>query len=150
MRRSVARMKDPVLEVLLFQVGTARFAVGFGQVKGLVRDLPDPSEMDLTEDPHCVLFEGREVPVFPACDFMQGAAPPAQRPTEAIIFDDGAGLYGMAVDRTERVLSVTPGENLYTLPPRAATDANPCRAWAVLTVAEKPVILLDMSRVAVH
>ena len=150
LRRAVARMKDPVLEVLLFQVGGARFGVSFGRVVGMVRDLPDPSEQDLAGDPHVVLFEGKEVPVFPASDFLSGAAPPAQRPREAIIFDDGRGFYGMAVDATEHVVGVTPGDGLYTLPPLGPDSNEACRAWAVLTLGSRPVILLDMSRVAVH
>ncbi len=150
LRRAVARIKDPVMEVLLFQVGGAHFGVNFGHVVGMVKDLPDSSEADMTADPHLVLFEGREVPVFPACDFLQEAAPPSQRPREAILFDDGEGWYGMAVDSTQHVVGVTPGNDLYTLPPSEATMRSPARPWAVLSVSRKPVILLDMSRVVVH
>lgn len=138
------------MEILLFQVGGARFGVNFGQVVGMVKDLPDPTEHDVFGDPHTVLFSGRDVPVFPACDFLQEAAPPSQRPREAIIFDDGEGWYGMAVDSTDTVVGVIPGNDLYTLPPREATSMSPCRPWAVLTQSERPVILLDMSRVIVH
>ena len=150
LRRSARRMMDPILEVLLFQVGGARFGVNFGQVVGMVKDLPDPCGADTLGEPHTVLLGGGEGPVFPGGDSLLMAAPPSGRPREAIIFDDGEGLYGMAVDATDAVVGITPGDGLYTLPPREATAASPCRPWAVLTQAERPVILLDMSRVIVH
>jgi hypothetical protein len=152
MRLGLGRLTDPVLEVLLFRVGGARFAVTLNQVVGLVRDLPDAKGQGapLTAEPQTMFFEGQEVPVFPAEDFLHDVGPGVAHPSEAIIFDDGEGYYGVAVDATESVLCVTPGDGLYMLPPQEATDMCPCRAWGVLTVAERFVILLDMSRVAVH
>jgi hypothetical protein len=97
-----------------------------------------------------MFFEGQEVPVFPAEDFLHDVGPASSGPSEAIIFDDGEGYYGVAVDATESVVCVTPGDGLYMLPPQEATDHTPCRAWGVLTMAERLVILIDMSRVAVH
>lgn len=149
MQGAVAHLKDPALEVLLFTVGGERYGVPLGQVVGLVRDLP-PEPGREAEDGRILLFEGRDVPVFPAQDFLTDTATHAQIPREAIIFNDGKGLYGMAIDSTETVVDITPGDELYILPPQEATDACPCRAWAILTVGERPVIVLDMSGIAVH
>jgi hypothetical protein len=142
-------MKDAVLEVLLFSVGGVRYGVPLNQVVGLVHDLPDDGR-ELGDETQLMLFEGRDVPVFPADDFLHDVGPDSEIPREAIIFDDGCGLYGMAIDGTDSVVGVTPGDDLYVLPPQEVTDMNPCRAWGVLTFAEKPVILLDMSRVSAH
>jgi hypothetical protein len=148
MRAAVAHLKDPVLEILLFSVGGARYGVALDQVVGMVHDLPGNS-LDDEEDGRLLLFEGRDVPVFPAGDFLRETVLDAT-PGEAIIFNDGQGLYGMAIDATDSVVDVTPGDDLYVLPPQQATDSCPCRPWAVLTVSDRPVILLDMSRVSVH
>lgn len=149
---TVARMKDPMLEVLLFKVGGASYGVALGQVVGVVHDLPPAAaeDADSFSEAQMLLFEGRDVPVFPASDLLHQTAPPTRKPREAIIFDDGRGLFGVAVDGTENVMGITPGVDLYALPPQEATDLYPCRPWAILTVAERPVILLDMSRVSVH
>ena len=146
----VARMKDPMLEVLLFSVGGVRYGVALNQVVGLVHDVPEGSRYDADGAAQVMLFEGKDVPVFPADDFLHEVGPDSQNMREAIIFDDGRGLYGMAIDTADSVVGVTPGNDLYVLPPQEASDLSPCRAWGVLTVAEKPVILLDMSRVSAH
>lgn len=143
------QLKDPVLEVLLFRVGGVRYGVSLGRVMGLVRDLPG-AETDPT-DVRSLLFEGKDVPVFPAADFLAGMGPGTVAAREAILFNDGKGLYGMAVDAADGVVDITPGDELYVLPPEDELDDDaPCRAWGVLTVAERPVILLDVSLVAVH
>jgi hypothetical protein len=150
MRAAARHMKDPVLEVLLFSVAGVKYGVALRQVVGLVQDLPREEAWDLDEDAHLLLFEGRQVPVFPADDFLFDVGPRGGMPREAIIFDDGAGLYGMCIDSTHSVVEVTPGDDLYVLPPQEVTDQAPCRAWGILTLAERPVILLDMSRVSIH
>jgi chemotaxis signal transduction protein len=142
------QLKDPVLEVLLFRVGGVRYGVTLNRVMGLVRDLPD-AKCDPC-DVQTLLFEGKDVPVFPAVDFLRGTGPASERAKEAILFNDGKGLYGMAVDAADGVVDITPGDELYVLPPEEATEESPCRAWGVLTVAERPVILLDLSQIAVH
>ncbi len=148
MHPAVSRIKNPVLEVLLFSVSGVRYGVELGQVVGLVRDLP--AEGARFEEGQLLLFEGREVPVFPAEDFLHDLGPGGCGSREAIIFDDGRGFYGMAVDATESVREITVGDGLYVFPPQEATDIAPCRAWGLLSLAERPVLLLDMSRVAVH
>lgn len=144
----VAHMKDPVLEVLLFSVGGVRYGIPLSQVVGVVQDLPREGMARI--EAQTMLFEGRDVPVFPADDFIAEMGPHSENPREAIIFDDGQGLYGMAIDGTESVVGVTPGNELYMLPPQEVTDLHPCRPWGILTMAERPVILLDMSRVTAH
>jgi hypothetical protein len=146
---SAARLLDPVLEILLFTVGGVRYGVSLNQVVGLVHDLPGEDAAP-DHEAQFLLFEGKDVPVFPADDFLHDVGPDAATPREAIIFDDGRGLYGMAIDSTDSVVGVTPGDDLYVLPPQEATETTPCRAWGILTVAELPVILLDMSRVTAH
>jgi hypothetical protein len=151
MRTAAAHLCDPVLEVLLFSVGGVRYGVCLDQVVGVVHDLP--RDGDATPPSHqaqTLLFEGETVPVFPADDFLYDMGPEGSVSREAIIFDDGRGLYGMAIDSTDTVVGVIPGDELYVLPPQAATAASPCRAWGILTVADHPVILLDMSRVLAH
>ena len=150
MRRSAARLKNPVLEVLLFQVAGVQYGVELGQVVGLVRDLPHQDAGPVGGNPHLMLFEGRHVPVFPADDFLREIGPGSDRPQEAIIFDDGAGYYGMAVDSTGSVIEVTAGDDLYVFPPQEPTDGSPCRPWGWLALSDRPVLLLDMSQVAVH
>jgi hypothetical protein len=150
MRASVARIKNPVLEVLLFRVAGVEYGVELGQVVGLVHDLPNQRTAPVGGDPHLMLFEGRHVPVFPADDFMRDVGPPSVCPREAIIFDDGGGYYGMAVDGTGAVVEVTVGDDLYVFPPQEVTDESPCRPWGWLAAGDKPVLLLDMSRVLVH
>jgi len=150
MRAAVARLKSPVLEVLLFRVGGVLYGVELGQVVGLVHDVPDARTEGSGADPHVMLFEGRPVPVFPPEDFLYTTGPAGGRHHEAIIFDDGSGLYGMSVEATESVREVTAGDDLYVFPPQEATDDAPCRPWGVLSLGQKPVLLLDMSRVAVH
>lgn len=140
---------DPVLEILLFTVGGVRYGVSLNQVVGLVHDLPGEEDSS-DHEARFLLFEGRDVPVFPADDFLHDVGPDSASPREAIIFDDGCGLYGMAIDSTDSVVGVTSGDDLYVLPPQEATELTPCRAWGILTVAELPVILLDMSRVSAH
>lgn len=125
MRAAVARLKNPVLEVLLFRVGGVRYGVELGQVVGLVRDLPPLGAGTMVEDAHLMLFEGRPVPVFPASDFLQTTGTDDRRPSEAIIFDDGRGLYGMAVEGTDRVMEVTVGDDLYVFPPRKRPTSPP-------------------------
>jgi len=150
LRLRVAHMKDPVMEVLLFSVGGARYGVPLSQVVGLVQDLPQEGSPSPGYEGQVMLFEGKDVPVFPAEDFLHEVGPDSEDPRQAIIFDDGAGLYGMAIDSTDSVVGVTPGDDLYVLPPQEVSDLNPCRAWGVLTFAERPVILLDMSRISAH
>jgi hypothetical protein len=143
------QLKDPVLEVLLFRVGGVSYGVTLNRVVGLVRDLPGAKNDPF--DVQSLLFEGKDVPVFPAGDFLLGTGPPSRRSREAIILNDGKGLYGMAVDAADGVVDITPGDELYVLPPEdAEEDDSPCRAWGVMTVAERPVMLLDLSLVAVH
>jgi len=150
MRASVARIKHPVLEVMTFKVGQATYGVELGQVVGLVKDLPAEGSPDDWGDTDRVLFRGRDVPVFPAADFLADAVTPGRKTREAILFDDGAGIYGMVVDRTGTVVEVTPGDDLYTFPPQMVTDSAPCRPWGLLTLQDHPVILLDMNSVTVH
>jgi chemotaxis signal transduction protein len=149
MYTEAAHLKDPALEVLLFTVGGEQYGVPLGQVVGLVRDL-SPGLEEASDDGRILLFEGVDVPVFPARDYLHATAPRSRPAREAIIFNDGEGLYGMAIDGTDAVVDITPGDELYILPPEPPTDACPFRVWAVLTVGERPVIMLDMSRVAVH
>lgn len=150
MHTAAVRILDPVLEVLLFTVGGVRYGVSLNQVVGLVHDLPGEDATASEHEAQFLLFEGKDVPVFPADDFLHDVGPDSAAPNEAIIFDDGRGLYGMAIDSTDSVVGVTPGDDLYVLPPQEVTEMTPCRAWGILTVAELPVILLDMSRVAAH
>jgi len=138
------------MEILLFSVAGVRYGVPLSQVVGLVHDIPGEDGAAPGYEAQVMLFEGKDVPVFPAGDFLQEVGPSTREAREAIIFDDGSGLYGMAIDTTDSVVGVTPGNDFYMLPPQEATELSPCRAWGILTHAEKPVILLDMSRVFAH
>jgi len=149
MRGRATRLKNPVIEVLLFQVAGVRYGVALGHVVGLVRDLSAVTGCGVF-DPHVVFFEGRQVPVFPPEDFLSDVGPGGSVPNEAIIIDDGAGAYGIAVDCTENVVDVTPGSELYIFPPLDDAEPCTCRPWGMLTVAERPVLLLDLTRVGVH
>ena len=150
MRTHVAHMKDAVMEILLFRVGGARYGVSLDQVVGVVHEIPGDSPGTDTYEAQVMLFEGRDVPVFPADDFLADTGPDVSNPSEAIIFDDGSGLYGMAIDATDSVVGVSPGDDLYVLSPQEVSDFSPCRPWGILTVADRPVLLLDMSRVSAH
>lgn len=150
MRARVAHMKDPVLEVLIFSVGGVRYGIPLSQVVGLVKDIPHQQGTQAPIGAQCMLFEGIDVPVFPAADFIAEMGPHSEDPREVIIFDDGQGMFGMAIDGTDSVIGVTPGSDLYVLPPQDVSDLYPCRPWGVLTHSEKPVLLLDMSRVTAH
>jgi hypothetical protein len=143
-------MMDPMLEILLFKVGGVSYGLALGQVEGLIRDLPNPESDEQTEEAQVLLFDGRDVPVFPATDLLQQVGPGCPRSREAIIINDGRGLFGIAVDCTESVVSVTPGSDLYTLPPQEYDSLHPCRPWGILTVGERPVMLLDVSQVSPH
>jgi hypothetical protein len=81
---------------------------------------------------------------------MAEAVHAPRNPSQAILFDDGKGLYGMAVDATGDVVEVTPGDDLYTFPPQAVTDCTPLRPWGYLDLGERPVLLLDLAPVVVH
>ena len=148
--RRLARFKNPLLEVLLFSVGGARYGVELGQVVGVIRDLPEMQDGPDADTGNSILFEGRSVPMFPASDVLHDAGTSARQPREVIVFDDGRGLYGMTVDSADQVVEVSPGDELYTFPPQEVSDVSPCRPWGLLTVAERPVILLDMTSVVVH
>jgi hypothetical protein len=145
-----------MLEILVFSVGGSRYGVALGQIVGLVRDVPDTGDPEAGDDSEAwtgldtVLFEDRDVPVFRADDLLAHTACPSRHPREVLIFSDGCGFYGMAVDSTGSVVQVTPGDDLYTFPPQEVSDVSPCRPWGMLTVAERPVILLDMKALVVH
>jgi hypothetical protein len=142
-------MTDPVIEVLLFSVGGVRYGVPLGQVVGLVKDL-ETSAGAPRASAQTLLFEGNHVPVLPADDFIQEMGPRVSRGREAIIFDNGAGPYGVFVDAVHYVVEAVPGNDLYVLPPADGEDPDSPRAWGVLTVAERPVLLLDLSHASMH
>jgi hypothetical protein len=150
MRANVARMMDPVIEVLLFSVGGVRYGVPLGQVVGLVKDLEAATDAPRGAVAQMLLFEGIHVPVLPADDFIQEMGPRVSRGREAIIFDNGTGPYGVFVDAVHYVVEAVPGNDLYVLPPTEGEDPDAPRAWGVLTVAERPVLLLDLSHASMH
>ena len=139
-------MKDTVLEVLLFSVGSVRYGVPLARVVGLVQE-PD---MDPLGPPwgtaQVVPFEGHNLPVFPAEDFLHGVGPRSSRPREIIVLDDGKGPYGVFVDATHSVVEIAPGDDLYMLPPSEEEDG----AWGIFTYAERPVMLMDLPRASMH
>ena len=150
MRGHVVRMKDSVLEVLLFSVGSVRYGVPLGRVLGLVKEpeldpLGPPPGM-----PQVVLFEGRNVPVLPAHDFLHDIGPQNGRPREIIVLDDVTGPFGIFVDATHSVVEIAAGDELYMMPPEEDSERSPRMAWGVFTFAERPVMLLDLARTSVH
>jgi chemotaxis signal transduction protein len=150
MRAHVARMKDSVLEVLLFSVGSTRYGVPLSRVIGLVQE-PELDPLGPPPGaPQVVLFEGRNVPVLPAHDFLYEVGPASGRAREIIVLDDGEGPYGMFVDATHSVVQIAAGDELYMLPPGEDSEDSPRAAWGVFTFAERPVMLLDLARASIH
>lgn len=145
---SRASVRTAALEIMLFTVGGTRYGIDLGQISGVVRELPEEHAFESWADESTILFRGRQVPVFMATDMLAPCA--ARSPKEVIIFNDGAGLFGMAVDSTDDVVEVSPGNDLYTFPPQEISEESPCRPWGLFTYCERPVILLDMTTVAVH
>lgn len=150
MRTNAARMMDPVIEVLLFSVGGVRYGVPTGSVVGLVKDLESAFPGGNGVCAQMLFYEGRHVPVLPADDFIRELGPRASRGREAILLDNGAGLYGISVDAIHDTVDAVPGRDLYLLPPREDEDPGAPRTWGVLTVAERPVLLLDLSHASLH
>jgi chemotaxis signal transduction protein len=150
MRAHVVRMKDSVLEVLLFSVGNVRYGVPLSRVLGLVQEPELDPLGPKPGTPQVVLFEGCHVPVLPAHDFLHDIGPRNGRPREIIVLDDASGPFGIFVDATHSVVEIAAGDELYMLPPGEDDDRSPRAAWGIFTFAERPVMLLDLARTSVH
>jgi chemotaxis signal transduction protein len=150
MRSHVVRMKDSVLEVLLFSVGSVRYGVPLSRVLGLVQEPELDPLGPPAGTPQVVVFEGRNVPVLPAQDFLFDIGPRNGRAREIIVLDDVSGPFGIFVDATYSVVEIAAGDELYMLPPGDEAEGSPRAAWGVFTFAERPVMLLDLARTSVH
>ena len=151
MRSHVVRMKDSVLEVLLFSVGSVRYGVPLSRVLGLVQE-PELDPLGPPPGtPQVVVFEGRHVPVLPAHDFLYDIGPRNGHAREIIVLDDVSGPFGICVDATHSVVEIAAGDELYMMPPdETSEERSPRAAWGVFTFAERPVMLLDLARTTVH
>ena len=149
MNRRSARQRHASLEVILFEVGGVSYGVDLSQVAGLVKDVPDDFQSPYEEN-CCILFQGKEVPVYRGEDFLSGGVNHSRELGEALILDDGSGLFGLAVDSTSGVVEVFPGDNLYTFPPQKVSADRLCEPWGVLDRNGRDFLLVDLRPGAVH
>ena len=115
-----------------------------------VRTIVEQVEAAPPGTPQVVLFEGRNVPVLPAHDFLYDIGPQNGRAREIIVLDDLSGPFGIFVDATHSVVEIAAGDELYMMPPDEESEHSPRVAWGVFTFAERPVMLLDLARTSVH